>query len=126
MAIDHNTYTYIRRGGQLAAHRSIQAVSVTSRDAAFPGVTHGGEVAAALHVVHHELAYGAPGERRQGVASPLQVGPRRGVDLEVVAGHRRPVLVLDHVRDQLRTWQGKTRLRRKSVSRRSLTSLFQR
>ena len=102
------------------------AISVTGRDAAFSGITHGGEVAAAPHVVHHELAYGAPGERLQGVASPLQVGPRRGVELEVVAGHRRPVLVLDHVRDQLRTWQSKTKFRRKSASRRSLTSLSQR
>lgn len=56
-----------------------------------------------LHVVHDKLAYGAPGERLQYVAYFLQVGPRRGVELEVVAGHRRPVLVLDHVRDQLQT-----------------------
>jgi hypothetical protein len=104
----------------------LPAVSVTGRDAAFSGVADGGQVAAALHVVHHELAYGAPGERLQGVASPLQVRPRRGGELEVVAGHRRPVLVLDHVRDQLRTRQSKTKLRRKSISSRSLTGLSQR
>lgn len=55
----------------------------------------------ALDVVHDELADGPSGERLQDVAFPPQVGSRRGVQLEVVAGHRRPVLVLDHVRDQL-------------------------
>lgn len=84
-----------------------RSCSVTGRDTAFSGVANGGEVALAPDVVHHKLAYGPSSYRRQDVASPVQVGPRRGVELEVVAGHRRPVLVPDLVWDQLRTWQPK-------------------
>jgi hypothetical protein len=71
---------------------------VTGRDASFPRVTDGSQVAV-VEVVHDELADGSPGERPQGVAPLLQVGPRRGVQHEDVAEHHRPVLVLDHVRD---------------------------
>lgn len=100
----------------------LRSCSVAGRDTAFSGVTDGGQVALPPDVVHHELAYGSPGKLLQDVASLLQVGPRRGVELEVVAGHRRPVLVLDLVWDQLRTWQPKPSSEER-LSSRSVTCL---
>lgn len=93
----------------LYIREKINLFSVTGRDASLSGVAHGSEVAAAgvLQIVHHELADGSASERPQGVSPLLQVGPRLGVEQEQVAQHRRPVLVLDHIGNQLRSWMAK-------------------